>query len=190
MATYSIDLGLDADAPGQNNVFPLQIELCSGELTHSGSGLINGFTPTALASFDEILSGDTIVFRVFNITGIGGSSINSFTGNPGSITFSFTVNPNSVGQPSVPFSQIPGNISSAGPQPCLSFASGPNTSWPCFYKLESGNNQLITHLVNPVTSPTSYQMSLSLQIGRSDSMTPVTYSVDPEMVVGPDPSGM
>lgn len=186
MAVYSIDLGMDADSQEQNHLFPMQIELCSGELTRGAGNEVNGFTPTALASFEGIRSNDTIVLRVFDITGIGGSSTHSFTGNPGHLTFSFIVDPNAVNEPLEPFSEVSGVIASAGAQPCLSFAAGPNTSLPCFYKLESSNGPLITHLVNAVSSTTSYQMSIRVSIMRDGNSA--TYSTDPEVVVSPDPS--
>lgn len=185
MATYSIDLGMDADSVAENNIFPMQIDLCSGELTRDANNEVNGFTPAELASFEGILSNDTVILRVFDITGIGGSSVHSFTSSPGSLSFSFIVDPNATNEPSEPFSPpTSGVIVSAGNQPCLSFAAGPNTSLPCFYRLESSNGPLITHLVNAVSAPTSYQMSISVSILRDSNA--VTYSTDPEMVVSPD----
>ena len=193
MADYSIDLGVDADATqNQDGTFPLEINLCRGELT-SGGGVTNGFVPSELAQFDEIESGDTIIFRIFNITGIGGNPAHNVTAISGNISPAFTLDPEATGNPpEIPFpllSSVLSNgstFSGASSQLCLSFAPEPDTSWPCLFQLaNSTTGALRTNEVATVTGPASYQMSINLSITRSGSTVTYTTS-DPEMVVSPD----
>lgn len=193
MATYSIDLGIDANATGcalgtKDSPYPLQIGLTEVvPIRDPSTGQLISIAPKALASFTHIQSGDVVVFSIFNITSIGSKGGKSFTApQPFQVTFKCL-----DGKEKSPwgFMDLAGRVSECKEQKSLTFALPPATecSWPCFFLLnESGG--IASNKVAKVPERISYLLTVLIPVCLAgvDSTELSYFRVDPEMVISPD----
>jgi hypothetical protein len=188
MATYSIDLGIDANATAgaagtESDPYPMQIALTRGVLTQDPSnGQFTGFEPEKLASFDDLRSGDTIIFSVFNITSIGSKGDRSFAA-PEQFPIKFT---NLRGTPHRPWiDHLVSRISPGRKQLSLAFSRGPEKHWPCFFQWNDSQG-IIANTLAKVTEPTSFLLTITIPVFLAGLPEKSYFRTDPEMVISPD----
>jgi hypothetical protein len=195
MCAYSIDLGIHPDAKGRHDgsvsdPYPLQIALTQGILVpERGDGPYTGFTPLALASFNQLKRGDLVICRVFEISSICGSGVRCLEGVD-SIKVTFNDIHDGVEMPElwtksdkavIPLSKASTN------QRSLAFTSVPGgTVLPCFF--EWGSKGIITYEIMPPNAldPSPFLFSVLVYTHLDSTETVYCHKDDPEMVISPD----
>lgn len=189
MATYSIDLGIDANATAgaagtKSDPYPLQIGLTRGNLIQdSPNGRLTGFEPKELASFAQFRSGDTVIFSVFDITSIGSKGDRSFLA-PERFPIQFTNLRGTI--PQRPWiDHLVASMSPGRRQVSLAFSRGPETEWPCFFQWNDSKG-IIANTIVKVTEPTSFLLAVTIPVFLKGLPEKSYFKTDPEMVISPD----
>jgi hypothetical protein len=190
---YSIDLGINAKTTGRHegsleDPFPLQIAVTEGTLVQDPETSLTLFKPSALASFYQIQGGDSIIFRIFDITKIAGKGVRQLV-DVSLCVFNFTAIDGSS-EASKPW---PSNEAFPfyrfGDQLSLAFTSiKGGMGLPCYYQRDSTKGIVIYTVTNP-PEPVPYLFSVQVEttIATTSELTGTFYyQDDPEMVVSPD----
>lgn len=191
MGDYSIDLGIHPDATGgctgsdEKDPYPLQIALTKGTLVVENDRY-TGFTPTGLASFNQIWSGDRIIFRVFDITPVAGAGDRSVQDV---ISFTITFNTLKGSKTTAPWEPKVGTISrSSDDQVSPAFTCGTKIlKLPCYFQRDTLDG-IVTYTVLPpnTKNPIPYLFSVQVETRLDATSTRYYHQDDPEMVVSPD----
>jgi len=203
MSDYSIDIGIHPDATrgctgSHMDPYPLQVALAQGNLIQDQqSGLYTGFTPTALASFNQIVVGDKLIFRVFDTSPIWPAGerslkdVRSLEATCKGLLGDDLVIP-WANNDEAPF------FKASTAQPTLAFTSMSQqvTNLPCFFEMVAdGTNGIVVHeislsLKQPGSTKTVLLLLFSIVIRAKLDSDPYNrtyyYQDDPEMVISSD----
>jgi hypothetical protein len=167
MADYRFELGIDANAVlnAQTSEYYMPF----------GFIQLQGTNPAILASAmsPAIPSNSNIEFYIFDITNYTSSTSTVFS----NLTLSID---------SLPAETTSGPLSSGTTIPELNQAPARSTYFGGTFSAWSSGQFLVSALTDVVSAATRFLLSFTVEVSASTTPLVMTFSTDPEMVVGPD----